>query len=423
MRFKKLDDWLDWQQTLNPAKIDLGLDRVRQVYKALGLEKIAGQVISVAGTNGKGSTVACYEHWLNNAGHSVASYTSPHLLRYNERIKLNLHAVTDARLCTAFQQVDDARGDVELTYFEFGTLAAFLIIAEFQPQYAILEVGLGGRLDAVNVIDAELAHITTIGLDHQQWLGNTRELIGFEKAGILRKQGLAVCNDFDPPTSLLERLSELDCHVAQINRHYSFQDCEDGTFVWRDAYHTLTIASPLPGIHQLQNISGVLAGLSLLGRLQYCSPDDMTDSFRGVELAGRLQRVAGDLSPVILLDVGHNEDAAKALGQFLQKQKKHSRIVVLLGMLEDKDSVSFVHPLRDVVDDWWLLGLNVDRGLSANDLCKRIGALVSVSKRFDNAQNALADAMSSLGNQDILLVCGSFMTVESVLKTSIFSHR
>ena len=195
MRFNSLDQWLEWQTVLHGKAIDLGLERVQQVAVRLGVGKIAGQVITVAGTNGKGSTVAAYENWLRQAGFSVASYTSPHLLKYNERIKYNLQPVTDTTLCAAFEAVEDARGDTSLTYFEFGTLAALYLFQQWQPDYVILEVGLGGRLDAVNIIDADLVHLTPIGIDHQAWLGEDREQIGFEKAGVLRDGISVVLND------------------------------------------------------------------------------------------------------------------------------------------------------------------------------------------------------------------------------------
>jgi dihydrofolate synthase/folylpolyglutamate synthase len=420
MRFHTLNDWLDWQQTLNPAMIDLGLDRVRQVYQSLGLRQIAQRIITVAGTNGKGSTVAAYEGWLKQSGYSVASYTSPHLIRYNERIKLNLSPVTDAQLCAAFQRVDDARDSLALTYFEFGTLAAMLLIDEVQPDFAILEVGLGGRLDAVNIVDPELAHITPIGLDHQQWLGDTRELIGYEKAGILRQNGCAVCNDFDPPESVLSRLTKLECKVMQINQQYHFRETGADSFVWHSDDREIAIHMPLSGAHQMQNMSGVLAGLSLLGCLQGLAENEVAEAFNGVVCEGRLQRVDGVIPARIILDVGHNEDAAKVLAKYLQEHHKQRRIVALLGMLEDKDCSAFVSHLNAVVDEWWLLDLNCERGLSAQNLCQRLDDAVRITRQYDSAQKALADAMSSLTNQDILFVSGSFMTVESVLKTSFF---
>lgn len=420
MRYQSLDAWLDWQQTLNPKSMDLGLTRVKQVYNRLALDKIADRVIIVAGTNGKGSTVAFYETWLKNCGYRVASFTSPHLLHYNERIKLNLEAVSDDQLCQTFELIDKARDEIRLTYFEFGTLAALVLIAQFQPDFAILEVGLGGRLDAVNILDADLAHITTVGLDHQQWLGETREQIGFEKAGILREKCLAVCNDPDPPASVLSELRRLECSVLLFGQNYHFRASADNAIVWTCNDLEVSIRLPLKGMHQAQNISGVMAGLYSLGCLQGRNNTAIANAFKDVTCAGRLQQIDSSLPARLLLDVGHNQDAAQVLQQYLRSVKLKGKIIVLLGMLEDKDQVAFVKQLADVVDEWWLLDLNGYRGLSSRQLNERIGTIVRTGHLFDSAEKAIIHAMSSLDNQDILLVTGSFMTVESVLKTSIF---
>ena len=422
MRFDSLDGWLDWQQTLNPRTIDLGLDRVLEVYQRMALGRLAGRVISVAGTNGKGSTVAAYEHWLHHNGFCVASYTSPHLLRYNERIKIDLQMVEDQVLCDAFQRVDDARGEIPLTYFEFGTLAAFTLIAQAQPDVAVLEVGLGGRLDAVNVIDADLAHLTPIGLDHQQWLGETREQIGAEKAGILRSGGLAVCNDRDPPRSVIDAMQQQHCQTARLGVEYDFTSLDEQRFEWRDHERRLLIDQPLAGEHQAQNLSGVLAGLSLLGYLDSRDDTDINRGFSRLQCPGRLQRMPVDLPATVFIDVGHNEDAARVLARYFTRQKpRQGRMVVLLGMLADKDVRAFVSHLREVVDEWWLLGLDVDRGLSASALADRLSGSIEPTRRFDTAESAMADAVLSLNNQDILLVTGSFMTVEAVLKSSVIN--
>lgn len=415
MRFKTLDSWLNWQQSLNPKTIELGLDRIKLVYNRLNLAKIADKIITVAGTNGKGSTVACYETWLKNSGLKVASYTSPHLIKYNERIKLNLQHVSDENLCKAFSVIDEARGAVALTYFEFGTLTALYLISQFKPDVAILEVGLGGRLDAVNIIDADLAHITPIGLDHQDWLGDTVDCIAYEKAGILRHRAFAVCNMLNPVDSLLEELAKNECRASILSRDYSFQQLDNDFIQWSNGKLSVKLQPPLQGYHQALNISGVLAGLSLLGFLDSRGEDEITGAFQNVSCPGRLQKIEVNLPVQLWVDVGHNEDAATALAQAVRGLNVKGRVFVLLGMLSDKNPAGFVAKLQSVVGEWWVLGLNCDRGLSAEQLTESMIDIVPVTQTFNSADRFIKQAVLTLNNQDILLVCGSFMTVEAIL--------
>jgi dihydrofolate synthase/folylpolyglutamate synthase len=418
MRFDSLEQWLDWQLRLHVKAIDLGLDRVSEVAGRLHIESIASKVITVAGTNGKGSTVACYENWLSSAGFSVASYTSPHLLRYNERIKLDTLPVDDELLCQAFAAVELARQDTALTYFEFGTLAALWLIQKHQPDYAILEVGLGGRLDAVNVIDPDLVHLTSISIDHQNWLGDSREKIGFEKAGVLRSRVPVVCNDDQPPQSVLDEIDRLDCPSLQYARDFFIHEADIADhYDWEGPDLHFSLIPPLPGRHQLQNLAGVVAGLSLLLPLKQYQPQTVSDYFSGTELAGRFQRLQTNLAADVYIDVGHNPDAARAIAQNLASIKNPAgRIVVLLGMLEDKQSREFVTEFAQVADSWWLLSLDCDRGLSADALEQRITSQVKVTEKFEQAEIAVNAALSSLRNQDIMLVTGSFATVEFFLR-------
>jgi dihydrofolate synthase/folylpolyglutamate synthase len=420
MRFDTLQAWLDWQQTLNPRNIELGLDRTRRVFERLQLAPIAQTVITVAGTNGKGSTVAYYESWLKNAGYRVASYTSPHLLHYNERIRLDVNPVSDADLCRAFDAIDQARADIPLTYFEFGTLAALYLMAEFSTDVAILEVGLGGRLDAVNIIDADLAHLTPIGLDHQDWLGDTRELIGAEKAGILRTKALAVVNMQDAPDSVMLALRTLHCQAAQLDVDYHFKALDDGCIEWRNERRSITLKPPLAGVHQQLNIAGVLAGLDLLGFLQHKTDQQIINGFSDVQCPGRLQRLETAHRFELWIDVGHNVDAATALRQALKIMPADRKITVLLGMLADKDATAFTQVLADVADDWWLLSLQGERGQSTSTLARQLPKNLRVTRQFDDIETALQHAVSSLDNQDILLATGSFITVEAVLRSANF---
>ena len=419
MRFDTLDQWLEWQLVLHDKAIDLGLDRVSEVGVRLGIDKIGGRVITVAGTNGKGSSVAAYETWLSRAGFSVASYTSPHLLTYNERIKRNLNPVSDAELCAAFEAVEAARETTALTYFEFGTLAALFLFQQWQTDYVILEVGLGGRLDAVNIIAADLVHLTPIGLDHQSWLGDDREQIGFEKAGVLRAGIPVVLNDVSPPQSVLAEIDRLNCKYLQLGRDYDTTQLDDNQFLWRNQDMAIKLDTVLPGTHQVQNLAGVVAGLSKLMPLTEFSPQQLRDYFHGTRLAGRLQLVASPLACQLYVDVGHNQDAARVLATSLDALKpSRGRIVVLLGMLADKQPDLFVEGLKQVVDDWWLLTLESDRGLNARQLASRIESQVRAEYLFENVADALDHALSSLGNQDIMLVTGSFVTAELLLRAT-----
>ncbi len=409
MRFDTLDGWLDWQQQLNPRAIELGLERVSEVWQRLGAPAIAGRVITVAGTNGKGSTVAAYETWMRAHGLRCGSYTSPHILRYNERIRIDGVPVSDERLIEAFDAIDSARGDIPLTYFEFGTLAALWLCAAESLDFGLLEVGLGGRLDAVNIIDADLAHITPIGLDHQAWLGDDRETIGGEKAGILRAGGLAVYNDPRPVDRILQRCEALGCDLRLAGRDYQNR-MDDDLLHWQGRRLSCSLRSPLTGAHQAWNLGGVLAGLEALGLLYEASD---CHGFESLSNPGRLQRIDG-LPFRLWVDVGHNTDAARAIAAFLEGSKAGRR-VLLLGMLEDKDPRGFVEALGDTVDAVWLLDLEGARGLGSDALAERLGR-PGATPRFGNARAALDHALSTLGNQDILLAAGSFLTVEAVLR-------
>ncbi|MDJ0834846.1 MAG: folylpolyglutamate synthase/dihydrofolate synthase family protein, partial [Gammaproteobacteria bacterium] len=414
------DAWLEWQQNLHPKHIELGLERVREVFQRMPLERVAQRVITVAGTNGKGSTVAYYESWFRHQGIRVASYTSPHVLRYNERIRLDGQPVSDQQLCQAFDVVDQARAGSALTYFEFGTLAALYLISRHAPEVAVLEVGLGGRLDAVNIIDPDLAHITPIGLDHQDWLGDDRDSIALEKAGILRQHGLSVINDADPPPSLLAELQRLDCDYRLIGRDYHYHWLDRQRIEWQGRQQVLQLQPPLAGEHQAHNLTGVVAGLDLLGYLSAAAAD-ISANFSDAYCSGRLQQLETDAGARLWLDVGHNEDAAVALADFFSQEKGSRRLIVILGMLADKNIEAFVAALNPVVDEWWLLGLDGERGLSAQGLARRVSGVIDAAQQFEQIDDAIKQALLSLNNQDILLITGSFLTVEAALSSPVLS--
>ena len=414
MRFDSLQQWLDWQPLSHV--MEMGLERVAEVARRLAITDIAETVITVAGTNGKGSTVASYETWLHNAGYTVASYTSPHLLHYNERIKLNRQPASDQAICEAFETIDQVRDDMVLTYFEFGTLAALWLIQRLHPDYAILEVGMGGRLDAVNIIDADLVHLTSIDIDHQNWLGHDREAIGFEKAGVLRKGIPVICNDTDLPQSVQSEITRLDCQAQQYQCDFTWQVGDrPGQYRWQQDDLSLMLEPVLPGDYQLQNLAGVVAGLHQLLDLNHYQAGMIQQYFSGTSHPGRFQQLDLPTNATVYVDVGHNQSAARALAASLATIKKpQSRITVILGMLETKDSAAFVKALKHIVDTWWLLSLNTDGGLSATRLAERVKTEIQPAQIIETVGEAL-DRVASSAERDIILITGSFVTVEQCL--------
>jgi len=285
VRFSTLDQWLDWQQNLHLQSIELGLTRIKQVASNLSLTSIAPHIIIVAGTNGKGSTVTYYSEFLRASGYKVGCYTSPHLLRYNERISINGVNANDQDIMTAFELIDKARGDISLSYFEFGTLAALLCIKEAQVDVAVLEVGLGGRLDAVNIVDADLVHFTPIGLDHTAWLGDTREKIAFEKAGVLRQGCQVICNDIDPPNSLLNEINKHSHDALFIGKEFNYDE-KMQNYSDKNISFDLSHLS-LKGLHQKLNCCGVIAGLNLLNNGDFLDKESIQNCISSIKFRGR----------------------------------------------------------------------------------------------------------------------------------------
>lgn len=424
-RFSTLQDWLDWQETLHPAAIDLGLERVARVAERLDCRTPAPLVISVAGTNGKGSCVAMLEAILLRAGYRVAAYTSPHLHRYNERLRLNGECVDDATLCAAFARVDVAREDDTLTYFEFGTLAALEIMSRQALDVALLEVGLGGRLDAVNIVDADAALISSIGVDHTDWLGPDRDAIATEKAGIMRAGRPAICGDSEPPQTLMKAAGCLGADLAVLGRQFCLHQAgrrwhwQGRRHQWRDLPHPA-----LPGSHQLANAASVLAVLEALEPRLRVSREALEGGLKWVRLPARVQRIAGPVEQV--LDVSHNVQAAQALADALHQLPLAGRCYAVLGMMRDKDVAAFVQPLLARVDAWYVTGLQVDRAGSAVELAARIERAAPEASVVicPNVADAVAKLKHALQAGDRVLVCGSFYTVAqwSALKPEFTAH-
>jgi len=419
-RFHTLADWLAWQDGLHPHKIDLGLERVAAVAGRLGLLQPAFTVVSVAGTNGKGSSVALLEAIYRSADYRTGSYTSPHLLRYNERIRIAGHEATDAELCAAFERVDRARDEISLTYFEFGTLAALQLFSAAGLDIALLEVGMGGRLDAVNILDADVALVTAIGIDHVAWLGNDRESIGREKAGILRGGRPAVCADPSPPASLELAAAAAGASWYALGGQFTHRRTGRG-WDWRGWGRALE-ALPMPalvGERQLDNAAGVLAVIDLLNDRLPVSRDALEQGLCTVRLAGRFQVLPGP--PQLVLDVAHNPDSAGMLASQLQASPASGRTWLVLGMLSDKNAAAFAAALDCCVDCWCLASLDVARGLSSGMLKQRIAA--SGNDReillFDSVAAALAHATDNAAPADRIVVSGSFITVAEALSCQV----
>lgn len=401
--------WLRRIERGHPQAIALGLERVGSVWRALGAPRPAPAVITVGGTNGKGSTVAFLEAAATAAGLRVGCYTSPHLHRYNERVRIAGAEVDDARLVEAFVRVERARGDTPLTYFEAGTLAAFLVLAGAGLDLAVLEVGLGGRLDAVNLIDADVAVVTTVALDHQDWLGDTRAAIAREKAGIARPGRPLLVGERDVEPALLEAARALGAPVRRLGLEHDWQAGPPPA--WRSGGRSVALPErlPLPAPVQWDNAATALAALDALD-----AGIDLAAAARGLagaRLAGRLQVAAGD--PRVLLDVGHNPQAAGALADWLAAQTGPTDAV--FSALADKDIEGVVAPLLGLVRTWHLAGLAADspRGLAVEALAGRLAPLLPAGRVHchDDVASALAAARAAAGPRDRILVFGSFLTV------------
>jgi len=419
-----LSDWLSHLESLHPrgqAGIELGLDRILEVKQRLGQRQDA-VVITVGGTNGKGSTCAMLERILRSAGYRTGLYTSPHLLHYNERVRINGQPVADERLCEAFARVEAARGTTALTYFEFGTLAAWEVFAAAGVDVVILEVGLGGRLDATNSYDADCAVVTTIDLDHMDYLGPTREHIGREKAGICRSGRPLVCGDADPPQSLLETCRLASADFLQIGRDFGFLRQEGQWQWWCGTDRKLGgLAFPaLRGDYQLHNASCALMALETLRDRLPVAAQDIRRGLAEIEVAGRCQVLPGQ--PQIVLDVAHNPQAAQALANSLGGMGFARTTWAVFGMMADKDIEAVVTALKPRVDRWLCCDLPGARAASAEALREvlekvGVGGTASAAQTFASPAAALAFAQENANGDDRILAFGSFLTVADVMRS------
>ena len=417
MRFKTLDEWLAWQEQLHPNPIDLGLHRVKRMLEILGLTKPAYRILTIGGTNGKGSSVAFAETMLLAGGYTVGAYTSPHLLRYSERVRVGGVDASEAEFCASFERLDAARGDMSLTYFEFGTLAALDIFARRKVEVAVLEVGLGGRLDAVNALDPDAAVVASVGLDHQDWLGPDRESIGFEKAGIYRSGRPALCGDREPPASLLRHAADIGADLRVLGRDFDWEP-EGEAWSWHGPEGTLhALPQPaLPGRIQYDNAATVLAALQSLRDLLPLKESAIHAGLIQARIPARFQRLTGEVE--YIFDVAHNPDAARVLAANLEAMPSQGRTLGVFAMFKDKAVEEVARALAAHLDVWYLGATEGPRGQSAAALAERVHKTVPQAGTFEHA--SVAEAYRSARREarpgDRVVIFGSFQTVGAVLK-------
>ena len=419
-----LPDWLARLEKMHPKAIDMGLERVSEVKERLGI-RFDCPVITVGGTNGKGSTCAMLESILLQAGYRVGLYTSPHLIDFNERARLSGEIVSDEVLTEQFAAVEAARGDVSLTYFEFTTLAILRLFAQAGLDAVILEVGLGGRLDAVNVIDADVAIVTSVDIDHTEYLGDTREQIGFEKAGIFRAGKTAICGDPVPPASLVNHANAIGADLWLFGRDYNYSgDKQQWNYGGRSVRRNSLGYPSLRGANQLLNASAALAALEALRHRLPVGAQEVRNGLVMVELPGRFQVLPG--RPTVVLDVAHNPHAAATLAQNLDNMGFHPYTFAVFGAMQDKDIDGVIAQLKGRVDHWCLTDLPLPRAATAEFIRDKLVAAgvtssdapgaESTIRCFATPANAFADARKRAGENDRIVVFGSFFTVAGVMQ-------
>ncbi|SFI72818.1 dihydrofolate synthase / folylpolyglutamate synthase [Pseudomonas guineae] len=418
MTERSLADWLSYLEQLHPSAIDMGLERSRLVLQRLGLDKLAPRVITVTGTNGKGSTCAFIAALLQGQGLKVGVYSSPHLLRYNERVQVAGVEASDVMLCEAFAVVEAARGETSLTYFEMGTLAAFWLFQQAGLDALVLEVGLGGRLDAVNLLDADIAVVTSIGIDHTDWLGDSRESVAFEKAGIFRTGKPALCGDLEPPQSMLDQVALLDVPFFLRGRDYDLTINTHG-WSWSGLNHRDEMLSlqHLPLLElPMENAALALQAYALM-QLPW-QPESIRQALQQTRLIGRLDRRVLNWrgkALTLLLDVGHNPHASEYLALRLAKQALPGKRLAVFGLLADKDLPGVVAPLLSEVDSWAVATLPVSRTRTAVELEAHLHSSGARVAAYASVQAALEAQCEQAADGDEVLLFGSFYCVAEAL--------
>jgi len=391
-RLKTLDEWLDWQESLHAQEIDLGLERVQKVYRKLFPNGVPFQVITVAGTNGKGSTIAFIDSIYQQSDFKIGAFTSPHLIKYNERFSVNGKMASDERICQAFDTIEVLRGNTSLTYFEFSTLAALVIFANEKVAIAVLEIGLGGRLDSVNIVDPNVSIITNIAIDHTDYLGDTREVIGLEKAGIMRNDVSCICGDQNPPTSLQNHADNIGALLTFVNQPYLGK-------------------ISLQGEHQQYNAA---LAIEVVNQLQPLFPIDQSQLSQGLEKANILARFQIKIlnDKTIVLDVAHNEAAIKVLAETLKSEKVPT--LAIFSALKDKNIELMINAIEFCIDEWLIVPLSVNRAIRIQDLVEKF-SLSSKITTCKGMESAIHQALNTQQHQRVVIF-GSFHTVVDAMK-------
>ncbi|PSW65261.1 bifunctional tetrahydrofolate synthase/dihydrofolate synthase [Photobacterium leiognathi subsp. mandapamensis] len=402
-----LSIWLKYLEQLHTSAIDLGLDRVKAVGQKADLLKPAPCVITVAGTNGKGSTCAMLEAILIEAGYKVGVYSSPHLVRYNERVRINNQELDDSEHTQAFASVEAARGDISLSLFEFGTLSALTLFKTHLVDVVVLEVGLGGRLDATNIVDHDVSVITSLAIDHVDWLGDNIDVIGYEKAGIFRSGKPAICGQPHPPATVPAHADDIGAELYQVGYQFEYQ-VEDNHWNWQCGAFDLT-QLPLPNLP----LPNAATALMALGAAELdISEENIINGLKKAQLPGRMQRVSEQ--PLIIMDVAHNPHSAEYFADQLSKIKQKegkSKIHAVVAMLHDKDIASTIAAMRDTVDDWYPASLTGPRAATAEEILQHLPANCV---GFDKPESAFDQALTQAGEDDMVIVFGSFYTVGQI---------
>ena len=392
---KSLKQWLDKLETGHNKKIDLGLTRVKSVYSHLQLDKIAPIIIAVAGTNGKGSTVAILSSICQQAGYKVGEFTSPHILKYNERFKINSQNVKDNQIVKAFEKIEENLNGISLSYFEFSTLAAAIIFKQQKVDVAIMEIGLGGRLDSVNAINSDCAIITTIDIDHTQWLGNNIEDIGFEKAGIMRSNKPVIYGDINCPQSIIG-------YAKKVNAQLIFANDQ--------AFNSLELN--INGQYQQSNAKTAITALKSLKQLSI-GENDIVKGLKNIKLYARLQVISHN--PELIVDVSHNKQAAKELALWLKQNPVKGKTIAVFAVLKDKNPIDWTEVFIDVIDIWCISTIDNPRAMSLNTLLKALARSATLITSHSSVKKALFAAESMTNPDDRIIVFGSFYTVGAAL--------